>query len=599
MGVQGLRKFIDGSGCTRSLATAAASVAETGASPPPALVDHVLFDMNGVLHACYSREHTTAAQTIRAVLELLTVLLTRHIAPLMTLVLAIDGPPPIAKLATQRQRRRKVRHMDVASGSGHSDLSITVGHPFLVAVEQALSQFLIAAKEEGWLRCRRALIVGSSTIGEGEHKIARALHVIASDAEVYRPDASVVVVGNDIDLVLTCLGATGFTNLGVLSPSSLQFVDLSMILRRWSEGESAIAKTLPELSASRYDFIFAFILNGGDHFEGLGDVAAGLWRRYKLLRSANPRFRVFNATGTKIDVPSFAEWIGCDTSKPIAEDEDEDDGEAHGADDDEMGGGGNKGDKEKKKRVQPLSNVAKERMEAARAMFESAMWAFRATAHGDISDYRHVPGDTSGLTLANLRDAVMRLPSAHMTFKRSGGAPLVPILAFAAVMPSADHLPTAFQAAARKHAGLAAQLEKAKGPAEVVAAVTALWKKVDVEALTPAERALTEFGVPLDVPLPTGAHETPLPGLAKRFMAHGKNAQQQLPFDGNTQATFRDPLGRTAKTHLWRPIEKEAPPAAVSADGEGRLQHPRHAAAKRARSSDGLKQQVRPDLRRR
>jgi hypothetical protein len=229
-------------------------------------------------------------------------------------------------------------------------------------------------------------------------------------------------------------------------------------------------------------------------------------------------------------------------------------------------------------------------------MFDSAMWAFNATVRGDVSDYRHTPPDTSGVTLANLRDAVMRLPSAHMTFKRSGQPPLPPIVGFAAVMPTIDHMPMAMQRAAAKHPGLAATLERAKDPAEVVAAVNALWKKVDIEALTPAEKFLTQFGDPVDVALPANGGE--VIGLAANWSQTVSKKGATLPFDANAEITFRDPLGRKAKTQFWRPLAEQQQRAIPEARPHHR--NPRDQRGRRSRSSDGgqdeLKQAVRREF---
>jgi hypothetical protein len=560
MGVQGLRKFIDGSGASRTVSVPPEGAA-AGNSVRGALVDHVLIDMNGLIHSCYTREHTAGAQTIRATLERLTILFKTVVCPCVSLVLAIDGPPPVAKLTTQRMRRRKVRHMDVASGSGFSDLSITVGSTFLLEMEQALSVFLMAAKSEGWLRCAEASVVGSSVIGEGEHKLAHALQLIARDPALYKPDASVVVVGNDIDLILTCMGATAFTSIGVLSPSSLQFVDVGAIMQRWCEGEGAFVRDMSDLASARLDFVLAFLLNGGDHFVGLGDVAVSLWRRYKLLRASNPAFRVFNPTGSKLNVGSFAELIGCEGWRPGSRDEPEEhepkragseeiDDDIDGPDGEPRRGGKGKGKGKGEKSKAPMSARQSELKDLARTLVDATMWAFAATVRGEIADYREAPPDLSGLTIANLRDAVMGITVNALTFRRHGGQPLAPIVGFAAVMPTIDHMPAAFQAAAAKYPAVAAKLEEAREPQQVVDAVIALWKRVDVAALTPAEKFLTQFGDPVSpicVPAAEGGGQS-LSQRWKQSVIPGSKGKERatLPFDATAKPSFTDPLGKRA-----------------------------------------------------
>lgn len=48
----------------------------------------------------------------------------------------------------------------------------------------------------------------------------------------YNANDTIVIVGNDIDLVLTCIGATPFHNFSLLGPSSLQIIHIDEILYR-------------------------------------------------------------------------------------------------------------------------------------------------------------------------------------------------------------------------------------------------------------------------------------------------------------------------------------------------------------------------------
>lgn len=48
----------------------------------------------------------------------------------------------------------------------------------------------------------------------------------------YNANDTIVIVGNDIDLVLTCVGTTPYHNLSLLGPSSLQIIHVDEILYR-------------------------------------------------------------------------------------------------------------------------------------------------------------------------------------------------------------------------------------------------------------------------------------------------------------------------------------------------------------------------------
>lgn len=471
MGVQGLRKFIEATGCCSSVADQVNSGAHRAR-----IVSHVVVDLNGIIHSVYSREHTTPRQTIVATLQRLEVLLRSVVTPRSYLVIAVDGPPPVAKLLTQRARRRKVRHMDLANNLQFSDLSITVGSVFLLELEQALARFFQAAREEGWLRATHITIAGSSVVGEGEHKLAHVLRLVSMDADTYTPSDSVVIVGNDIDLVLTAMGATAFTSISVLSPTSLQNVDVGGILSKWVSGDGGgFAKTSRELAIARLDFVFIFLLNGGDHFGGLGDAAAGLWRRYKQLRlSSGNRFGLFDPLGKALQLPKLSELLGCEAAKdaPVLE-------------------GGEAGDKGSAGKAVPDT--------PGMQLLRGAYWSFNATVKGSIADYHYAPGDSSLVTMPMLRHAVMAWPHPTMEEKDRAKRPLTPLQGFAAVMPILEMLPEGYQTVARQRPELWKALADARSATAVVDAVRELTRRVNMDELTPAEKFLTQFGDPVDV----------------------------------------------------------------------------------------------------
>jgi hypothetical protein len=67
--------------------------------------DHVAFDMNGLLHSACLKAKTLEHAVLRVFRELDATL--RILEPRKSIVLAFDGPGPLAKLLTQRKRRLK------------------------------------------------------------------------------------------------------------------------------------------------------------------------------------------------------------------------------------------------------------------------------------------------------------------------------------------------------------------------------------------------------------------------------------------------------------------------------------------------------------
>ena len=110
MGVAGLMEFLR------------TQYADCFVQQPPR-AEHVYLDMNSLLHDA-TRKGKNEAEAISRVQRLLQDL-TRRYAPQSDLVLATDGPAPLAKLHEQRDRRVKRGAKEEASGV--SGLNVTVG----------------------------------------------------------------------------------------------------------------------------------------------------------------------------------------------------------------------------------------------------------------------------------------------------------------------------------------------------------------------------------------------------------------------------------------------------------------------------------------
>jgi len=88
------------------------------------IFDHVAFDMNGLLHTACLKAKTLEHAVLRIFRELDATL--RTLQPRKSVVLAFDGPGPLAKLLTQRKRRLKASRQSKYKLSG---LNITPGPP--------------------------------------------------------------------------------------------------------------------------------------------------------------------------------------------------------------------------------------------------------------------------------------------------------------------------------------------------------------------------------------------------------------------------------------------------------------------------------------
>ncbi|KAG8346071.1 hypothetical protein TRVL_03109 [Trypanosoma vivax] len=548
MGILGLRKFIDSASCTKFLpapgeeeecvvtpcatghwehrerrtmpSSLPTEMESASTSASAAHVDHVLVDLNCIVHSCFrqstlSTSVATKRDLIQSVLKRLEFLLTRVAIPSVSLTICIDGPAPLAKLQTQRLRRRQVGLLS-ASGLQLTTLAITPGSLFLVELENALAAQFKLNGGRGFLhRYIPVFLHGSTVDGEGEAKVARALAYLATagfshrnDGQ-YSPNDTVVVIGNDIDLTLTCMGATQYHNLFIVGPSSMQLINVSEIIYRWLRngiqsdlGQSCreFVVTAEHLASVRIDFVFLFLLNGGDHYVGAGEVAHVLWRRYRLVRGASNMQRCLVSDDlTSVDVDFLAEVLqSADYT-----------GEAD----------------------------AKVGMELLRA----TLWSLKTTVTGVCPDYWFIPstaemGGAGGPNLAHARAAVAfcqrkrrpihfvedkvdktRKERSLSNGKRAGNSkkcvgddsadkpdatkPLTPLETFIALMPTEASLPSSISKALRSSHKYDDIIRSLLGSHDTYVVADAARRAVQAaeDHLTISERCMRDFTNPVQI----------------------------------------------------------------------------------------------------
>ncbi|KAG5481961.1 hypothetical protein LSCM1_05673 [Leishmania martiniquensis] len=496
------------------------------------VVDHVLIDMNCIVHSCFHQkgsEDKTKQQLIQEVLERLRVLVTEVVVPRQSLSICFDGPAPIAKLQTQRLRRRKVSLLDTGSVHQLNTLAITAGSLFMIELENAIASQFKLNHGRGFLqRACPVYLYGTTVMGEGEAKISRALAFLAyrqgcaaentacspqtekalrpgrrlssagrrgnnrdggsrhpskgtaggdgkydhhSDAATTpylrgRPDDSVVVIGNDIDLVMTCLGATAFHNFSIISPSSLQLIRVSDILYRWLKATSATRGDTPfspsQLPSIRIDFIFLFLLNGGDHYTGAGEVAMGLWRRYRSVRATYPHSTLVSPNLDAIDIDFLADI------------------------------------------VQASEYTGSSSIEVGMNLLQSALWSLYTVITGVCPDYHYVPAPAVP-QLCHLRAAAAHCQRTNARIRLSkvqtGSQPLTPLETYVALMPTEATLPKSIAMGLHSKAAHQSILKTLETSNDTVAVARAAKDAVEVSApwLTKSEQYLRQFTSPVQL----------------------------------------------------------------------------------------------------
>jgi len=165
--------------------------------------DVVAFDLNSLLHSQLRKAHDephAIKLTFRALHQAL-----RCVRPETTVLLAIDGSGPMAKMATQQSRRRKTATKRAfADARGLSPLLLTPGTQFMERLEEALVYWICSELSTARGRHLRILLSGSDAPGEGEFKIMDWL-LEQSEAGGRAAPRSAVLVGGDGDLVLQAL----------------------------------------------------------------------------------------------------------------------------------------------------------------------------------------------------------------------------------------------------------------------------------------------------------------------------------------------------------------------------------------------------------
>ena len=188
--------------------------------------DHVLVDMNQILHVILRRSRNQEQVTKTLMFEL--DLLVSRCNPTQSLVLAIDGSPAAAKLATQRKRRFailkntqfKLKHSDKLRMTKRQrarrkrnykaelqSLQLTPGTACMQNMEAVLlywawQRLQTQGKPHSKLLPKVRIYISSSSVpGEGEIKLLEWINNYHGHLST-KPGQSIALIGGDADLLL-------------------------------------------------------------------------------------------------------------------------------------------------------------------------------------------------------------------------------------------------------------------------------------------------------------------------------------------------------------------------------------------------------------
>jgi 5'-3' exonuclease len=233
--------------------------------------DLLCVDFNGLAHESardlppHARDdHSVAAASVERLDRLVA-----RLRPKRSLLVAVDGVPPRAKMSQQRSRRymaawRKATFPDPAAAATTWDTNaITPGTAFMEVLADALH-----AWAAGHTACE-VVVSDASVKGEGEQKIFASISSSASSAA-----PSIYVYGLDADLILMALRSPARDRLHVVreQADALQLIDVKKLAVGVAKdmAQPALDGDSGDLTAARLrDFAALCALLGNDFVPSL------------------------------------------------------------------------------------------------------------------------------------------------------------------------------------------------------------------------------------------------------------------------------------------------------------------------------------------
>ncbi|TPX71276.1 hypothetical protein CcCBS67573_g06270 [Chytriomyces confervae] len=185
---------------------------------------HILVDVNGMLHRAAHRVEDNATGS-KKVLDTLAVLLDFFVKEpttakqkpfrVVSMFVAVDGPPPFSKLTMQRARRMaESKRRSATNASRFNPANFTPGAMFMLTLDAALIHHACCAVTR--TSCIKEYVYSGSRVpGEGETKIVKQLHSLASDPR-HQHDIFITVTG-DSDAIIHLLLTGPETRAGILN----------------------------------------------------------------------------------------------------------------------------------------------------------------------------------------------------------------------------------------------------------------------------------------------------------------------------------------------------------------------------------------------
>ncbi|KAJ3217466.1 hypothetical protein HDU81_000824, partial [Chytriomyces hyalinus] len=281
---------------------------------------HVLVDVNALLHrAAHKIEDTASGPTMlaQALRQRLDATTKQPFSSrpsqmrVVSLFVAVDGPPPLSKLLMQRERRMATakRRRTTTSASRFNSLNFTPGSTFMMTLDQTLARHICSTVNRN-IKLRECIYSGSRVPGEGETKIVEHMHHLASQHNT-KDDLFVIVTG-DSDAIIHLLLAKPAMRTGILNPDQrAAFLPSNM--------KTHLAPLFPnmvtrDLHRVQQDLALLFILaSGNDLLPSLEKTSFNaLWIAYQAVINSmaeieeTPVSYLLDVAASKLNLETFA-----------------------------------------------------------------------------------------------------------------------------------------------------------------------------------------------------------------------------------------------------------------------------------------------------
>lgn len=247
--------------------------------------DNLYVDLNHVLHhVCYLSSDTK--DLLSRFMDYLRGII-RTISPKKRVILAADGPAPLAKMILQRKRRLdSVKLSDDIDAKKKLNLNLTPGTEFMMNLEKSLAGFIKYVNNTYNVQ----VITMITDPDEGEIKIKYQLQKM----EKRYPDETHIVYSGDSDMILLLFTCDDLSKV-------YQALTKDTIIHFGTMYDIHIEK-YGKTDSTKYDFVFINLLMGNDYLPKVALIKLeNLWEAYKTI-AITLNHGIIKREGVKITV---------------------------------------------------------------------------------------------------------------------------------------------------------------------------------------------------------------------------------------------------------------------------------------------------------